>query len=30
MLEPAAAFLNEVAMEMARRVGFPEGSQSAM
>jgi len=29
MLEPAATFLKEVAMLMARMVGFPVGSQSA-
>jgi len=28
MLDPAATFLNEVAMFIARIVGFPDGSQS--
>jgi hypothetical protein len=30
MLDPAAAFLNDVAIFMARTVGFPWDSQSAM
>lgn len=30
MLEPLATFRKEVAMLMARMVGFPVGSQSAM
>lgn len=30
MLEPAATFLKDVAMEIARIVGSPEDSQSAM
>lgn len=30
MLEPAATFLKEVAMFIARMVGFPVGSQSAI
>lgn len=30
MLEPATTFLKEVAMEIARIVGFPVDSQSAM